>query len=155
MGWVKDKGASASKKYEQGGKIGPEPQGTEWGQMRQFRMEEGGKVKGEQQKPAKRKTIKHKFSDGTWYEGPDTPEARKRIKETEFYLKEVKPGADKIKAEEDKKKKEKEKAKADAIRKAKIAKDDKEREEGRKIAAKEGLHHGQAIPFPTGDTQRE
>ena len=138
MGWVTDKGASASKQYEQGGKVGQKP---EWdqGSTRQFRMEEGGKVKGEQQKPAKRKTIKHKFSDGSWYEGPDTPEARKRIKETEFYLKEVKPGADKIKAEEDKKKKEKEKAKADAIRKAKIAKDDKEREEGRKIAAKEGL----------------
>ena len=138
MGWVTDKGASASKQYEQGGKVGQKP---EWdqGSTRQFRMEEGGKVKGEQQKPAKRKTIKHKFSDGSWYEGPDTPEARKRIKETEFYLKEVKPGADNIKAEEDKKKKEKEKAKADAIRKAKIAKDDKEREEGRKIAAKEGL----------------
>ena len=85
------------------------------------------------------KTIKHVYPDGTWYEGPDTPEARKRIKDEEFYQKNVKPGEDKIKAEEDKKKKAKAKAEADAKYKAKIDKDDKERAKDREIAKKEGL----------------
>ena len=87
------------------------------------------------------KTIKHVYPDGTWYEGPDTPEARKRIKDEEFYQKNVKPGEDKIKAEEDKKKKDKAKAEADA----KKAENDKKRAKDRELAAKVGTS-----PAPQG-----
>ena len=57
------------------------------------------------------KIIKHVYPDGSWYEGPDTPEGRKRIKDEEFYQKNVQPGIDKEKA--------KAKAKAEAESKAK------------------------------------
>ena len=47
MGWVKDKGASAPKKYAQGGKVGASPEWDQWGRAGVAggtRYEEGGKV---------------------------------------------------------------------------------------------------------------
>ena len=47
MGWVKDKGASAPKKYAQGGKVGASPEWDQWGRggvAGGTRYEEGGKV---------------------------------------------------------------------------------------------------------------
>ena len=68
MGWVKDKGASASKKYEQGGKIGAKPNiigpdPVRWMDDSPDFMEEGGSVdeKKELSQREKKRKIKKIF----------------------------------------------------------------------------------------------
>ena len=120
------------KTYAGGGLTGynvPQPQGTEWGQMRQFRMEEGGK-------------ITFKTSTGQVNEYPDTEKGRSIMEEDKI--------TDSIKAKREAKAKKEVASKAKKEKAAKKAKSDKEREKRRNLAKKEGLKTTGVMPGGSG-----